>query len=148
MERKNPNVVIPDDLSLIKTELLTEDKAHDIIYLISTYPDVVRDAYKSSQPSTIVTFAFRLAHAISAAWDGRALPRLVVFNGLPADSSFYHSFQFGFRTSSPISPSPVFTSSSALGTLSVQPLSSSLSNLSRACKSGIEALISRGKRES
>ncbi|CDZ97815.1 arginyl-trna synthetase [Phaffia rhodozyma] len=69
LERKNPNVVLPSDLSLINTDLLTEDKAHDIIYLLSLYPDTVKLAYKLSEPSTIVTYIFRLAHAISAAWD-------------------------------------------------------------------------------
>jgi arginyl-tRNA synthetase len=71
MERKNPNVVLPEDTSLVQTDLLVEDRAHDIVYLLALYPDVVRTAYNLSEPSTIVTFAFRLAHAISGAWDGR-----------------------------------------------------------------------------
>lgn len=71
MERKNPNVVLPEDSSLINTDLLVEDRAHDIVYLLALYPDVVRTAYTHSEPSTIVTYAFRLAHAISGAWDGR-----------------------------------------------------------------------------
>lgn len=71
MERKNPNVVLPEDTSLVQTDLLVEERAHDIIYLLALYPDVVRTAYTLSEPSTIVTFAFRLAHAISGAWDGR-----------------------------------------------------------------------------
>lgn len=72
MERKNPNVVLPEDTSLVQTDLLAEDRAHDIVYLLALYPDVVRTAYNLSEPSTIVTFAFKLAHAISGAWDGRA----------------------------------------------------------------------------
>lgn len=62
---------MPEDISLVKTELLVEDKAHDIVYLLSLYPDVVATAYKTNEPSAIVTFAFKLAHAISSAWDGR-----------------------------------------------------------------------------
>ena len=71
VQRKNPNIVMPEDISTVKTELLTEDKAHDIVYLLATYPDVVSMAYKTNEPSAIVTFAFKLAHAISSAWDGR-----------------------------------------------------------------------------
>jgi hypothetical protein len=70
VERNNPNVQIPTDTSLIRTDLLTEEKAHDIVYLLATYPDVVKLAYKESQPCAIVTFAFKLAHAIGSAWDG------------------------------------------------------------------------------
>ena len=62
---------MPSDISLVKTELLVEDKAHDIVYLLATYPDAVSMAYKTNEPSAIVTFAFKLAHAISSAWDGR-----------------------------------------------------------------------------
>ena len=40
-----------------------------IVFLLASYPDVVKNALKSSEPSTIVTFAFRLAHAISSAWE-------------------------------------------------------------------------------
>lgn len=37
--------------------------------LLATYPDVVQAALKSLEPSTICTFAFRLCHAISSAWE-------------------------------------------------------------------------------
>ena len=37
--------------------------------LAHTYPDVIRVALKTHEPSGVVTFAFRLAHAISSAWD-------------------------------------------------------------------------------
>jgi arginyl-tRNA synthetase len=81
VERNNPNVVIPTDTSVIRTDLLTEEKAHDIVYLLASYPDVVKLAYKESQPCAIVTFAFKLAHAIGGAWDGSQffllLPRLL-----------------------------------------------------------------------
>lgn len=62
---------MPADITQVKTELLVEDKAHDIVYLLSLYPDVVATAYKTNEPSAIVTYAFKLAHAISSAWDGR-----------------------------------------------------------------------------
>jgi arginyl-tRNA synthetase len=37
--------------------------------LLGTYPDVVNIAMKTHEPSGVVTFAFRLAHAISSAWE-------------------------------------------------------------------------------
>jgi arginyl-tRNA synthetase len=69
VERKNPNVVLPEDLSLIKTELITEPKALEIIYLLASYPQLVRDAMRDYQPSSIVTYMFKLTHAVSSAWE-------------------------------------------------------------------------------
>lgn len=39
------------------------------MFLLSTYPDVVKIALKTHEPSGVVTFAFRLSHAISSAWE-------------------------------------------------------------------------------
>ena len=36
---------------------------------MAIYPDVVKSALKGLEPSTIVTFCFRLTHAISSAWE-------------------------------------------------------------------------------
>ena len=69
MERKNPELLPLPPAEDIKTELIVEPAARDIIFLLGTYPDVVKNAMKTSEPSTIVTFAFRLAHAISSAWE-------------------------------------------------------------------------------
>ncbi|BGP13532.1 arginyl-tRNA synthetase [Rhodosporidiobolus nylandii] len=73
VERKNaPDVVLPsaaDRPSSINVALLTEPKAREIILLLASYPDVVKAALKSLEPSTICTYAFRLCHAISSAWE-------------------------------------------------------------------------------
>jgi arginyl-tRNA synthetase len=37
--------------------------------LLGTCPDVVRTALQTHEPSGVVTFAFRLAYAISSAWE-------------------------------------------------------------------------------
>lgn len=56
--------------STIDTAHLNDSKhARDIIHLLATYPDVVQTAMFNLEPSTIVTFAFRLCHAISSAWE-------------------------------------------------------------------------------
>lgn len=66
--RKNPELLPLPPPSEIKTELLMEPQCRDIIYLLGTYPHVVQMTLKKHEPSEVVTFAFRLAHAIMAAW--------------------------------------------------------------------------------
>ncbi|GAA6049878.1 hypothetical protein JCM3770_004227 [Rhodotorula araucariae] len=73
VERKNaPDVVLPapsERASAINVALLTEPKAREVVLLLAAYPDVVRAAFKSLEPATICTYAFRLCHAISSAWE-------------------------------------------------------------------------------
>jgi arginyl-tRNA synthetase len=38
-------------------------------FFLGTYPVVVWTALRTHEPSGVVTFAFRLAHAISSAWE-------------------------------------------------------------------------------
>ena len=83
VERKNaPLVVLPDPSlrpSTIDTTLLTEPKAREIVALLATYPEVIKIALRSLEPSTIVTFCFRLTHAISSAWE------VIIVKGQPHD---------------------------------------------------------------
>jgi len=68
--RKNPHLVPLPQRSQIETDTLTAyPHARDIAFLLGTYPDVVNVALKTHEPSGVVTFAFRLAHAISRAWE-------------------------------------------------------------------------------
>ncbi|KAM0792037.1 hypothetical protein ACM66B_004745 [Microbotryomycetes sp. NB124-2] len=73
VERKNASeVVLPppsERASKINTALLTDNKSRDIILLLANYPDAVKAAFRASEPSTIVTWCFRLCHAISSAWE-------------------------------------------------------------------------------
>jgi arginyl-tRNA synthetase len=41
--------------------------ARETAFLLGTYPDVLDVAVKTHEPSGVVSFAFKLAHAISAA---------------------------------------------------------------------------------
>ena len=43
--------------------------AREIVFLLGKYPDVVRTAMKTYEPSGVVTYAFQLSHAISSAWE-------------------------------------------------------------------------------
>ena len=57
-------------LEQIAAETLAEQPAaREIAFLLGAYPDVVRTALRTHEPSGVVTFAFRLAHAISSAWE-------------------------------------------------------------------------------
>ncbi|KAF8159618.1 hypothetical protein B0H34DRAFT_782303 [Crassisporium funariophilum] len=68
--RKNPHLLPLPHPSQLSLHLLSEyPHARDIAFLLGTYPDVVKVALKTHEPSGVVTFAFRLAHAISSAWD-------------------------------------------------------------------------------
>lgn len=74
VERKAaPTYVLPspEDLpKLIKTELLIQDaKARELIILLSLYPDAVKTAFSKLEPSSIVTYCWKLTHAVSSAWE-------------------------------------------------------------------------------
>ena len=69
IERKNPELLPLPPPSDIDVSVLVEPHARDIAFLIGTYPDVVKVALKTHEPSGVVTFAFRLSHAISSAWE-------------------------------------------------------------------------------
>ncbi|KZO95456.1 arginyl-tRNA synthetase [Calocera viscosa TUFC12733] len=62
-------LILPSDVSKINTDLLIEPGARTIVYLLGSYPDVVRTALKTYEPSGVVTYLFRLSHAVSAAWE-------------------------------------------------------------------------------
>lgn len=67
--RKNPEIFPLPPPSEIDTSLLIEPAAREIVFLLGTYPDVVKTALKTHEPSGVVTFLFRLSHAISSAWE-------------------------------------------------------------------------------
>jgi arginyl-tRNA synthetase len=68
--RKNPELLPLPPPTEIQTDLLSQyGQAREIVMLLGSYPDVVLTALKTHEPSGVVTFLFRLAHAISSAWD-------------------------------------------------------------------------------
>ncbi|CAG8448528.1 6657_t:CDS:2 [Ambispora gerdemannii] len=50
-----------------KIELLFEKQALELIDMISQYPDVVKSALHTLEPCTVVTYAMKLSHIVSAA---------------------------------------------------------------------------------
>jgi len=70
VERKvAPTVVLRPSVAAINTSLLIEPYARQIVFLLATYPDVVRAAFKVYEPSTIVTYCFQLCHVVSSAYE-------------------------------------------------------------------------------
>ncbi|CAE6419267.1 unnamed protein product [Rhizoctonia solani] len=69
ISRKNPELLPLPEAEKIQTDLLTEPQAREMVFLLASYPDVVRLACEKNEPSGVVTFAMRLSHAISSAWD-------------------------------------------------------------------------------
>jgi arginyl-tRNA synthetase len=70
IERKNPELLpLPEPSQIDITCLCSAPAARDIVFLLGTYPDVVKVALRTHEPSGVVTFAFRLSHAISSAWE-------------------------------------------------------------------------------
>ncbi|KAG0142091.1 hypothetical protein CROQUDRAFT_50757 [Cronartium quercuum f. sp. fusiforme G11] len=74
VERKAaPDHVLPLPTELattIDTTLVCEDpKARDLLILLASYPDAVKLAYQKLEPSSIVTYCWRLTHAVSSAWE-------------------------------------------------------------------------------
>jgi|SRR5882762_8411189 len=70
ISRKNPHLIpLPAPSAIDITTLTANSQAREIVFLLGTYPDVVKTALKTHEPSGMVTFAFRLSHAISSAWE-------------------------------------------------------------------------------
>lgn len=74
MERTNAEdgLVLPKedlDVSAMNTDHLVTPEALEIVWLLAQWPDVVRTASRDHQASTVVTFCFKLTHAISSAWE-------------------------------------------------------------------------------
>ncbi|WDK16490.1 arginyl-tRNA synthetase [Colletotrichum graminicola] len=56
--------VVKADLSL-----LTEKHAIELIRVVSQYPDVVQNTLKTLEPTTVLTYLFRLTHVVSSSYD-------------------------------------------------------------------------------
>lgn len=57
------------DLSSAQTELLVESHAIDLVRLIARYPDTIQNTLKSHEPITVLTYLFRMTHALSSSYD-------------------------------------------------------------------------------
>lgn len=63
IERKSDTPIVADsDVSLLK-----EQDCIELAVIISHYPDMVKTAFDTLEPCTIVQYLFQLSHAISSA---------------------------------------------------------------------------------
>jgi arginyl-tRNA synthetase len=56
--------ILSADLSL-----LTEPHALSLIRVISQYPDVVQNTLKTLEPTTVLTYLFKMTHVLSSSYD-------------------------------------------------------------------------------
>jgi arginyl-tRNA synthetase len=59
----------PGDGGDIDYSYLEDDHSAALLRLMAQYPDVVGTAFKNLEPSTILTYLFRLAHQLSSSYD-------------------------------------------------------------------------------
>lgn len=58
-----------EELLKADLSLLTEPCGIELLRVISQYPDVILNAYRTSEPSTVVTYLFKLTHIVSSCYD-------------------------------------------------------------------------------
>lgn len=64
------NAGIPEEnLATANYDLLNEPCAVNLVRVLAQYPDIIKKAMKTSEPSTIVTYLFSLTHIVSSCYD-------------------------------------------------------------------------------
>ncbi|CAA21267.1 mitochondrial and cytoplasmic arginine-tRNA ligase Rrs1/Mrs1 [Schizosaccharomyces pombe] len=66
--RRNVNYT-DEEIMGANLELLTEPDAYDLVRLLGQYPDVLKNAFRFQETSTVVTYLFKLTHAVSKLYD-------------------------------------------------------------------------------
>jgi len=61
--------IADDKLKSANFDLLTEESAVSLIRTLAQYPDVIKRALKTGEPSTVVTYLFNLTHIVSLCYD-------------------------------------------------------------------------------
>lgn len=59
----------PEDLLSADMNLLTERHAIDLIRALASWPDVYINTIKTQEPTTVLTYLFKMAHALSSSYD-------------------------------------------------------------------------------
>jgi arginyl-tRNA synthetase len=58
-----------EELATADLSLLTELHAQNLIRVLSQYPDVVGNTLKTLEPTTILTYLFKMTHTLSSSYD-------------------------------------------------------------------------------
>ncbi|KAL6950003.1 hypothetical protein ACO0QE_000672 [Hanseniaspora vineae] len=70
VERKAGDLFNLEELANADFSLLNKDEcAVTLVRVLAQYPDVLRNAMKTHEPSTIVTYLFKLTHQVSSCYD-------------------------------------------------------------------------------
>ena len=89
VERKNPNVPVAASVDDIDVSLLaSEPKVNDILSHLAAYPLAVRNAFEQREPSTLVTWCFKISHLVGSAWE------TVKVSGAPEEEAKARLFLF------------------------------------------------------
>jgi len=59
----------PADLASADLSLLSEPHAVDLVRQLATWPDVFLNTVKTQEPTTVLTYLFKMAHALSSSYD-------------------------------------------------------------------------------
>ncbi len=59
----------PAEIASADLSLLTEPHALNLIRVISQYPDVVQNTLKTLEPTTVLTYLFKMSHVLSSSYD-------------------------------------------------------------------------------
>ena len=57
------------EVSSANLSLLIEPHALELIRVISQYPDVVQNTLKTLEPTTVLTYLFKMTHTLSSSYD-------------------------------------------------------------------------------
>ncbi|AMD19247.1 HBR346Cp [Eremothecium sinecaudum] len=66
---RNASEIVPEQWPTADFSLLTEQAAVILIRILAQYPDVLRNAIKTHEPATVVTYLFKLTHQVSSCYD-------------------------------------------------------------------------------
>lgn len=72
VRKAEPDTSLPNPAersTKINTEHLSEAKAHEVLIILASYPEAVKNAMKTQEPNTIVNYCWKLTHAISSAYE-------------------------------------------------------------------------------
>ena len=69
IHRRTEALLSKDYPKSVKLSLLTEPHAVNLIRVLSQYPDVVQNALKTQEPTTILTYLFKMSHILSSSYD-------------------------------------------------------------------------------
>ncbi|TPX07091.1 uncharacterized protein E0L32_010986 [Thyridium curvatum] len=58
-----------EDLASADLSLLTEEHALNVLRYLSQWPDVLQNTLKTLEPTTVLTYLFRLTHVVSSSYD-------------------------------------------------------------------------------